>query len=110
MNISKQKLSVGGAVLATALVSGLAIAVQQRDQSEIANLAKTRITLIDAINAAHSQVPGQLLSAALDDENQPLAFRVAVVQQDKIIETLVDAQTGLVLGMKVDKGDKGDED
>lgn len=110
MSISKQKLSVGGAVLAIVLVSGLAFAAQQREQSEIANLAKTKITLIDAINAAHAQLPGQLLSAELDDENRPLAYKVEVVQQGKIMEALVDAQTGQVLGVKEDKGDKDKED
>ena len=72
MSISKTKVSIGGAVLAIALVSGLAFAAQRGEQSEIANLAKAKITLSDAINAAHAQLPGQLLSAALDEENRPL--------------------------------------
>ncbi len=110
MSISKTKVSIGGAVLAIALVSGLAFAAQRGEQSEIANLAKAKITLSDAINAAHAQLPGQLLSAALDDENRPLAFRVEIVQQGKIMEALVDAQTGQVLGVKEDKGDKDKED
>ena len=79
--------------LAVISVSGLlavafAFAAQNRDHDEAASLANAKLTLSDAINYAQSEVPGKVLSAELNDEVSPLAYKVEVIQLGKTREVL----------------------
>ena len=106
MGISKTNIIVilGGVGLVTA-VSVFAVADQNREHDEAAIVANVKLTLSDAINYAQSEVPGKVLSAELDDEAAPLAYKVEVVQFGKTREVLVDAQSGRVLSNKEDQLD-----
>ena len=111
MRISKLNIVVVvGGVGLLAIASAFAFAAQNREHEEAASLASAKLTLSDAINYAQSEVPGKVLSAELNDESSPLAYKVEVVQQGKTREVLVDAQTGRVISNIEDKADIEDGD
>ena len=101
-------LSTLGLVVAGAGV--MAFAAKSHELDEAASLTSAKLTLSDAINYALSEVPGKVLRAELDDEHNPLAYNIEVVQQGKTREVLVDAQTGRVISNVEDKADKQDGD
>lgn len=111
MRISKTNIVVVlSGVGLLAVVSVFAVAGQNREHDEATSLAGAKLTLSDAINYAQSEVPGKVLRAGLDDEHNPLAYNIEVVQQGKTREVLVDAQTGRVISNVEDKSDKDDGD
>ena len=121
----RQKLifiTVSGILAATLITAGISfgqsvasevregsIRLENRAEANFPSLAK--IKLDQAVQAALTAVPGKLLKAGLEDENNFLVYGIEVVTADKtIMEVKVDAGTGKVLAMNQDKIDDDEHD
>ena len=105
-----KKYQIISLTLVFAIMASVAIAWASRDSDEEALLlAKTKLSLTQAIDTALAQVPGKALSAELSDENR-LAYLVEVVQQNRTYEVTVDALNGKILGKSMDKIDAENHD
>ncbi|MHB1015755.1 MAG: PepSY domain-containing protein [Desulfurivibrionaceae bacterium] len=71
-------------------------------------LAKAKIPLTQAIDNALVAVPGQALSAELDDERNTPVFVVEVASKGQTYEVALDTQTGKVISKKLDSEDNED--
>lgn len=83
---------------------------KQETENEALTLAKAKVSLKQAVDNALSAVPGQALSAELDDEKSPPVFVVEVVSQGQTYEVTMDTQSGAVLGKHLDREDRDDQD
>ena len=92
-------------LLVTVLAFSLAWAKSDRDNEALA-LAKTKISLTQAIDNALAAVPGQALSAEFDTEDNQPVFVVEVVDKGQTFEVMLDSQNGSVIGKKLDKPDR----
>lgn len=108
-NISVTALLVAAGV---ATAGGLALAkTAVAENDAIADLAKAKITLTQAVSAAEAQAGGKATKAELDGERGTLVFDVEVVTADnKVFEVKVDAADGKVLSSKADHVDRGEKD
>lgn len=62
-----------------------------------------RISIIEAINIAVEQVPGQVVQAELEHEKGMLVYEVDIVTAQGVkYEVIVDADNGTVLEVKLD--------
>lgn len=62
-----------------------------------------RISIIDAINIASEQVPGQVVKAELEHEKGMLVYEVDIITAQQVkYEVIVDANTGAVIEVKLD--------
>ena len=98
--------------MATAV--GLAFAKQGSgvENDAVGDLAKSKITLVQAVGAAEAQAGGKATKAELEGERGALVFNVEVVAADgKVVDFKVDAADGKVLSSKQDQEDRaGKED
>ena len=101
MQTSKLLLSAAAGVIALTATLGFAA-----PRDEIGDLARTKITLVDAVATAQKAVKGPVLSAQLDAEHGQPTYLVEIVHSGKIMEVTVDARTGRVLSSRVDPEDK----
>lgn len=108
-NISVTTLLVAAGV---ATAGGLAFAkTTVAENDAIADLAKAKITLTQAVSAAEAQAGGKATKAELDGERGTLVFDVEVVTADnKVFDVKVDAADGKVLSSKADHVDRGEKD
>lgn len=67
------------------------------DQDDLATLAKSRVTLADAVAAAERQTGGRAMEAAVEEENGAAVFEVKVASNNAVQKVVVDAQSGKVL-------------
>lgn len=110
----KRNLMIPALIVAAgvATAGGLAVA-QQAGGSEndaVADLAKARITLSQAIAAAEAQASGRATKAELEGEHGAVVFNVEVVAADnKVFDVKVNAIDGQVLSSKQDRADRGEE-
>ncbi len=100
-----------------ATAGGLALAKQAGsvENDAVSDLAKARITLIQAVGTAETQAGGKATKAELESERGALVFSVEVVAADgKVVDFKVDAVDGKVLSTKQDQvdraGKEGDDD
>ncbi len=92
-------LAAGGAVLAKS-ASG--------ENDAVADLAKAKLTLSQAVSAAESHAPGKATKAELEGENGASVYNVEVVaSNNKVFDVKVDAADGRVLSSKEDQADRG---
>jgi uncharacterized membrane protein YkoI len=73
------------------------------DDEKVRWARATKISVTDAIRAATTRVPGQVIEAALHSIRGRLLYEIEVVTADgKVVELYVDPQTGRL----VDSGEK----
>jgi hypothetical protein len=102
--------SLAGAGLIT--VAGLAWAGSQPDapNDAVADLAKAKVSLVQAVQAAQAQAPAQpaqATQAELDNEHGGLAYRIEVVDaKQQTLDVRVDAVSGKVLSSQADPTDR----
>lgn len=110
----KSKITIPALLVAAGIASagGLALAKTSGGENDaIADLAKARITLAQAVGAAEAQAGGKASKAELEGERGALVFDVEVVTADsKVFDVKVDAVDGKVLSSKPDQADRGEKD
>lgn len=108
----KAKIMIPALIVAAGLATagGLAFARQTggMENDAVADLAKARISLNQAVTAAETQAGGKATKAELEGERGALVFNVEVVAGDnKVVDVKVDANDGKVLSSKADQADHG---
>jgi uncharacterized membrane protein YkoI len=111
----KRTIMIPALILAAgvATAGGLAYAKQSgtAENDAISDLAKAKITLVQAVSAAEAQAGGRATKAELDDERGTVVFDVEVVTPDnKVFDVKVDAADGKVISSKLDQADRGEKD
>ena len=110
----KSKITIPAILVAAGIASaaGLAFAKTVAGENDaIADLAKAKITLVQAVSAAEAQAGGKATKAELEGERGTLVFDVEVVTADnKVFDVKVDAADGKVLSSKLDQADRGEKD
>lgn len=91
-----------------ATAAGLAYAKPAAGENDaVADLAKAKITLSQAIGAAEAQSGGKATKAELEGERGAVRYQVEVVTADnKVFDVKVDAADGKVLSSKPDRADR----
>ena len=108
----KAKIMIPALIVAAGLATagGLAFAWQTggMENDAVADLAKAKISLNQAVTAAETQAGGKATKAALEGERGALVFNVEVVAGDnKVVDVKVDANDGKVLSSTPDQADHG---
>lgn len=95
-----------------ATAGGLAYAKSAAGENDaLADLAKAKITLTQAIGAAEAHSNGKATKAELEGERGTVVYDVEVVTADhKVFDVKVDAADGKVLSSKQDQADRGEHD
>lgn len=110
----KRKFTVPALIVAVgvATAGGLAYAKSAEAANDaVADLAKAKITLTQAIAAAEAHVGGKATQAELEGERGAVAYEVEVVTADsKVLDVKVDAADGKVLSSKLDLSDRGEKE
>ena len=81
----------------------------EEDLSPLSNI----LSFAEAVNIAHTAVPGRVVEAKLDEENSYLVWEVTIIEmQGHKVELKIDAGNGKLLAAQVDEneGDKEDDD
>lgn len=109
----KRNIIFATTVVALGLAGGAAAFAKSGGDTEnnaLADLAKAKITLTQAISAAEAQAGGKAIQAELDGENGTTVYKVEVVSADsKVHDVTVDVTDGKVLSSKLDQADRGGE-
>ena len=114
MTSKKTKLSTLGACLALALMTGAISTASHADiNDEILAAQATKITLKQAISIANKQAKGSLVSAEFDDDDSDAkaggpVYEIEFSDGVNNYEVKVDAITGQVVDLDVDRLDKSD--
>ena len=105
-----KRIRIAGVLLVMLAVSTAATIAwgKKNDDGEALALAKAKIPLTQAIDNALLAVPGQALSAELDDEQNTPVFVVEVASKGQIYEVALDTQSGKVINKKLDAKDDDD--
>lgn len=90
---------VGGMLLVTGSF------VAYADLSDIRRLEETKITLIQAVEAAQKHQGGQAVEATIDDDSFKPAYEVSIAKDGKLFDVQIDGLTGEVLGSREDIDD-----
>jgi len=96
-----------------ATAGGLAYAKSGHDQANdaVADLARTGISLAQAVASAEGHAGGRATRAELEDERGALHYQVEVVTADnQVVDVSVDAKDGKVLKSEADRADRGERD
>lgn len=92
------------ALLATG--AGVAYARDAGENDALADLAKARVSLVQAVNTAEHHIGGRATQAELETEHGKTAYEIEVVAADRTVHDVkVDAASGKVLSTAVDKAD-----
>jgi uncharacterized membrane protein YkoI len=92
------------AVLATG--AGVAYASGANENDALADLAKARVTLVQAVGTAEKHVGGRATQAELETEKGQTAYEVEVVAANRTVHDVkIDAVSGKVLSSTIDKAD-----
>jgi len=97
-----KKLLLAGATTLAVLSFALA------EEGNVPNPADARISPQEAINAAKSNIQGNVLGYELEDEDGKLVYGVKIAKGSDVYDVKVDAQNGKVV--KVEKDEEGEED
>lgn len=108
----KRKLMFPALIIAAgvATAAGLAYAKESSGSKNeaMADLAKAKISLGQAVATAETQAGGRATKAELDGEGGVVAFKVEVVTPDnKVMDVKIDANDGKVLSSVADTADRG---
>jgi len=97
------------AKILTVLIAASTVATLAWAQADIKDeaqaLNRANVSLEQAINNALQAVPGQALSAGLDEDEGAPTFVVEVVKQAQVYEVSVDARNGKVVSKEIDAAD-----
>ena len=108
----KRNTIIATIVVALGLASGAAAFAQTGADTEsnaLADLAKAKVTLNQAISAAEAQAGGKAIQAELDGANGTPVYKVAVVSANsQVHDVTVDVTDGKVLSSKLDHADQGE--
>ena len=89
-------------LLPLALACALPLTVMADDDEKI-ELESVSVTIASAMDIALEQVPGTVIGAELEHEDDVTVWEVEVMGADnQEVEVLIDAQTGAVLEVEVD--------
>lgn len=106
-------------IAAILLVAGVATAgglvyAKQGDHAQndaVADLAKAKVCLSQAVGSAEARVGGKATKAELEGERGVVVFNVEVVTADsQVFDVKVDATDGKVLSSRADAADHGGEE
>lgn len=76
---------------------------QVQAQEENMQYRQRRISIVEAMNIALEQVPGQVVKAELDHEKGMLVYEIDIVTAQNVkYEVVVDANNGSVIEVKLD--------
>lgn len=90
----------GSLLLATGMAwAGSALA----DRDDVRAIKESKITLVQAIQAAESHQGGQAYEANIDDDSFSPQYEVSVVRDDRTYDVRINAVTGEVLGSREDR-------
>ena len=108
----KRNIMISALIVAAgvATAGGLALAKEtvRAENDAVSDLAKAKITLVQAVGAAEAQASGKATKAELEGERGTLVFNVEVVAADgKVLDVKIDAADGKVLSSKQDQADRG---
>lgn len=92
-----------------ALGAGTAAYAKGGSNDAVADLARARITLAQAVAAAEQHAGGKATKAELEHRKGKTAFEVEVVKGNAVSNVIVDAADGKVLATKVDSEDHDGE-
>lgn len=111
----KRKLAIPAAIIAIGLATAGAFAYANQssttENDALADLAKARISLVDAVNTAQQLTGGKATRAELDGERGTTVFNIEVATADqKVLDVRIDAITGTVLATKEDKRESGERE
>lgn len=109
----KRKLIIGVASAIVIAAGGVAFAKQSvtGENDAVADLAKAKVSLAQAVTTAEAHVNGRASRAELDGEAGAIVYHVEVVTADsKVFDMKIDAVDGKVLASKLDAADGKDED
>lgn len=113
MNSNKFALPALTAAVILAVGGGVAFAKSGTvggDNDAITDLARAKITLVQAVGAAEHHAGGRATAAELETEKGKTLYEVEVVAANKAVyDVTVDAGTGKVLSSEVDKADAAGE-
>ena len=109
------KRSVLASILFAAAVTGaagIAVAAQAHNAANdaLTDLAKAKISLVDAVSAAEKHVGGRATKAELESERGSTTFHVEVASADKVTDVVIDSTDGRVVSSKPDSIDRGEDD
>ncbi|MDY7231602.1 PepSY domain-containing protein [Hyalangium rubrum] len=91
---------------AVAVLAGLgAGSALASDADEIRMLGQTKITLVQAIEAAQRHQGGQAYEASIDDDSFEPVYEVSVVKDNRVYDVRVSGTDGKVLGAREDRKD-----
>ena len=109
-----RKIIIPALIMAAGIATagGLAYAKSGGGENDaIADLAKAKVTLAQAIGAAEAQSGGKATKAELEGERGAVVYQVEVVTADsKVFDVKVDAADGKVLSSKQDQADRGEHE
>lgn len=109
-----RKLTISALIIAAgvATAGGLAYAKTAGVENDaIADLAKAKISLTQAVGAAEAHATGKATKAELEGERGAVVYDIEVVTADnKVFDIKVDAADGKVLSSKQDQADRGEKD
>ncbi|MEO8718378.1 MAG: PepSY domain-containing protein [Burkholderiales bacterium] len=111
----KKTLPAALAALVLAAAAGTTVYAAKssgHDNDAVADLAKARITIVQAIVAAEQSASGQATRAELEHERSGLIYKVEVADAgaNKVTDVEVDGITGKVLKAMPDRGDQGKDE
>lgn len=99
MKLNKKLTS---AILPLALACALPLTVMA-DADKKLELDSVSVTIASAMDIALEQVPGIVIGAELEHEDDATVWEVEVMGEDnKAVEVMINAQTGAVLDVEVD--------
>lgn len=109
-----RKILIPALILTAGIATAAGLAFAETNDGEhdtLADLAKAKITLTQAVGAAEAQAGGKATRAELDSERGAVAYQVEVVTADnKVMDVKVDALDGKILSSKQDQADRGEHE
>jgi uncharacterized membrane protein YkoI len=110
----KRKILIPAIIMAAGIATAGGVAYSQQpapatQNDAIAELAKARISLAQAVAIAEQHAGGKASRAELEDEDGRFVYGVEVSDTLKTTDVKVDATDGRVVSAKVDAADPGSE-
>jgi len=106
----QRKLLIPALIMAASVATagGLVYAQQSgvTQNDAMTDLAKTGISLVQAVTTAEHHVGGKASRAELENENGRLVYGVEVTDNAKTVDVKIDATNGAVVSAQIDQGDQ----
>jgi uncharacterized membrane protein YkoI len=106
----QRKLLIPALIMAASVATagGLVYAQQSgvTQNDAMTDLAKTGISLVQAVTTAEQHVGGKASRAELENENGRLVYGIEVADNAKTVDVKIDAVNGTVVSAQVDQADQ----